>query len=295
MAMRDVTEAHFLHQRSGLEAVLRPPVSQPAALAWLKGREELIAAGRDGTLHAVDPVLGTRVVARDLGSPVVLALHPDRKRFLVVDRHGVWTVGKLTGSIDATGDLEWTGEISGFWLGEYAVLVGDSGKERVLVILGDGEIKARMVVPARSVPLAGEDGKLALAISTPAGLEIVKVARNTKYPEHEPTAHRLRACGKHVIGLTATGVAVWGREGGQPRSMRLPDLTAGDMDPAGEYLGLGTRTGAVALAALQKVDARAKPHLVKAFEEPVTSVAFSDRGQWLATGGEALQIWTWED
>ena len=40
---------------------------------------------------------------------------------------------------------------------------------------------------------------------------------------------------------------------------------------------------------------RIKPDLVRAFESPVTSIAFSQRGRWLATGAEGLRIWTWED
>ena len=38
-----------------------------------------------------------------------------------------------------------------------------------------------------------------------------------------------------------------------------------------------------------------RPDLIKAFEQPVTSVAFSTRGRWLATAAEGVQIWTWED
>ena len=63
----------------------------------------------------------------------------------------------------------------------------------------------------------------------------------------------------------------------------------------GSVLGLGTRHGAVALARVDKLDGRAHPDLVKAFDCPVTTVSFSQRGRWLATGGDRLQLWTWED
>ena len=59
---REVTEAHYLHERSGLEAVLRPPVKHPTALKWVPKREELIVATREGEIVTVDPVLGTRVI-----------------------------------------------------------------------------------------------------------------------------------------------------------------------------------------------------------------------------------------
>ena len=77
--------------------------------------------------------------------------------------------------------------------------------------------------------------------------------------------------------------------------MRLPDLTAGDISADGQYLGLGARNGAVALARMDRIEKRVKPDLVRAFNGPVTSVAFSERGKWLATGAEALRIWSWED
>jgi hypothetical protein len=77
--------------------------------------------------------------------------------------------------------------------------------------------------------------------------------------------------------------------------MRLPDLTAGDIRSDGGYLGLGTRNGAVALARMDRMDRRVRPDLVRAFNGPVTSVAFSSRGRWLATGAEGLRIWSWED
>ena len=69
---REVTEAHYLHERSGLEAVLRPPVRNPTALCWIPKREELLAATRDGELISVDPVLGTRVVAESIGETAVI-------------------------------------------------------------------------------------------------------------------------------------------------------------------------------------------------------------------------------
>jgi hypothetical protein len=291
--MRDVTEAHFLHQRSGLEAVLRPPVPGPTALAWVPGREELVAAGRDGGLHVVDPVLGTRVAAQGLGEVSLLAIHPDRKRYLVANREE-WILGKLSGGVDFRGKHGFSGPVNGFWIGEFAIFAGEGPRSRQLIIVQNAEERARIDLPARAVPVQGENDKLVLARSNAAGLEVVKFGKQISWSDIEATAHRLIPCGKHVIGLTQTGVAVWERTGGQPRSMRLPDLTAGDVSPDGAWLGLGTRTGAVALAAVAKVDARAKPHLVKAFDQAVTAVAFSARGQWLATAAEGLQIWTWE-
>ena len=103
--MRDVTEAHFLHQRQGLEPVFRPPVPRVTALAWIPGREELVACSEDGSMHIIDPVLGTRVAHRDLGEVNVLSLHPDRKRWLGLTRSGEWMVGRFGGGIEHRGQL----------------------------------------------------------------------------------------------------------------------------------------------------------------------------------------------
>lgn len=293
--MRDVTEAHFLHQRSGLEPVFRPPVQFPTALAWIPGREELVAAAKDGTLHLIDPVLGTRIAQRDLGECAVLSVHSDRKRYFALNREGEFVFGKLDAGIEHRGKHPFVGGMEGFWIGDYAVICGDGVAGRSLVIVGDGVEKGKLDLPARTVPMLGDNNKLWLARSNQAGLEIVKFGKNVQFSDIEGTQHRLRACGGHILGFTGTGVAIWDRNGGQPRSMRLTDLTTGDINGSGAFLGLGTRSGAVALAVVNKLDARARPHLVKAFDQAVTCVAFSDRGRWLATGAEGLQVWTWED
>lgn len=144
------------------------------------------------------------------------------------------------------------------------------------------------------VPTLSPDGRPLLCRSTDAGLSVISTRE--QFPKDlESTAHRLQPSHQFVIGYTSTGICVWGQEGGQPRSMRLPDLTAGDISHDGQYLGLGTRNGAVALARMDRIEKRVRPDLVRAFKGPVTSVSFSERGKWLATGAEALRIWSWED
>jgi hypothetical protein len=294
---REVTEAHYLHERSGLEAVLRPPVKQPTALAWVPRKEELVAATRDGELVSVDPILGTRVLAEGVGETAVLDLHDDGKRFLIVTREGKWRIGNLrTGEVLFEDRHAFLGGMNAFFLKEYVILVGDEGEERFLYIYTTaGERKGRARVPEKVVPLVGPDEKLLLARSTPAGLSVIPFPAG-RFPKDLPsTVHRLRPSTVHVLGFTTTGICVWGQEGGQPQSMRLPDLTAGDISKDGAYLGLGTRNGAVALARVDRIDKRVRPDLVRAFNGPVTSVAFSSRGRWLATGAEGLRIWSWED
>ncbi|MCB9669767.1 MAG: WD40 repeat domain-containing protein [Alphaproteobacteria bacterium] len=297
---REVTEAHYLHERSGLEAVLRPPVKQPTALAWVPKREVLIVATRDGELVSVDPVLGTRVITESIGEAGVLALHEDRKRYLTMNRQGGWTVGTLDGETLINARHTYLGGMDGFFAGEYVVMLGDEGDgKRTLSIFKEDRRTAHLKLPSRVSATVSANGGLLLLRSTHAGLEVLPLGALKKGRSFqkgmESTMHRLRPSGPHILGFTSTGIAIWNEKGGQPKSMRLPDLTAGDISHAGEYLGLGTRNGAVALSRISSLEKRVHPDLVRAFNSPVTSVAFSQRGRWLATGAEGLRIWSWED
>jgi hypothetical protein len=181
---------------------------------------------------------------------------------------------------------------------KHALIVGDEPDSRMMMVvsLDTGDVTARVRLPARVVPTLSLEGRPLLCRSTPAGLSVIQLGRGSAFPKDlESTAHRLKATGEHILGFTSSGICVWGQEGGVPRSMRLPDLTAGDISRDGQHLGLGTRGGAVVLARMDRIDKRARPDLVRAFNQPVASVAFSQRGRWLATGAEALRIWSWED
>ena len=295
---REVTEAHYLHERSGLEAVLRPPVKYPTALRWVPGREELVAATREGQLIHVDPVLGTRQIADNIGETAVLDVHSDRQRYLAVSRAGAWRIGTLRGGVLHEGEHAFVGAMDGFLAGRHAVLVGDEHGARFMQILTleDGQPGSRIRLPTRVAATLSPTGRPLLCRSTAAGLKVIPLGHGHAFPRDlESTAHRLRPTGEFVLGFTGTGICVWGQEGGVPRSMRLPDLTAGDISRDGRYLGLGTRNGAVALARMDRMEKRVRPDLVRAFSAPVTSVAFSERGRWLATGAEGLRIWSWED
>lgn len=292
--MREVTEAHYLHERHGLEAVLRPPVGYPTALAWVPKREELLVTTREGKLHSVDPVLGTRVVAEDVGEAAALDIHDDRKRYLVVARDGRWRVGDLSGNVLHVGKHDLLSHIDAFFYENYVVLTGDTVEGRFLLVFADGERKSTVRLP-KGVIAFPKDGQLLLARSTAQGLQVIPLAKDSRFEKVEATGHVLARCGEHILGMTATGIAVWTSQGGVPHSMRMPEITAADLSHDGVFLGMGTRHGAVALARLDKVDKRVHPDLVKAFDNPVTTVKFSERGRWLATGGDRLQIWTWED
>lgn len=295
---RQVTEAHYLHSRTGLEPVLQPPVHEPTALRWVPGREELVAATRAGELVLVDPVLGTRTLARDLGETAALAVHADRERYLTVSRTGDWRVGSLkSGEVLSAGRHRFIGGMDVVIAENHALLIGDEHGARVLCILSleSGEITGRARLPERVAALLSA-GQPMLARSTAAGLKVIPLGKNHRFPEAlDSTAHRLKPTGPSVLGFTTTGICVWEKEGGVPRSMRLPDVTAGDVSADGRYLGLGTRHGSVALALIDSIDKRVHPDLVRAFDGPVTTVEFSSKGRWLATGAEGLRLWSWDE
>ena len=291
---REVTEAHYLHERSGLEPVLQPPVRSPCALAWMPGREQLLVAGRDGTVTSVDPVLGTRPLVTGLGEAAVLTWATDRSSWAAVCRDNTWVIADAAGQVLARGEHELLGAMDAFLVGPLLVLVGDVVEGRLLLVFRDGLIKTRARLPPDTAVLVDGDS-LVLARSMPSGLVVVPLSAGATLPKGPATGHKLRVAGRYVLGFTTTGVAVWGREGGQARSMRLPDLTAGDVSHDGRWVSLGTRSGAVALAALDRIGKRVNPDLVRAFGSPVTCAAFSQRGRWLATAAEGLRLWTWEE
>jgi hypothetical protein len=290
---REVTEAHFLHERSGLQAVLKAPVKQPTRLAWIPGREELLVTTREGELLTVDPVLGTRTLAYQIGEAAVLRVADDRQRVLIMTREGTYQIRNPRGELLLKGNHSFLGGMDGYFADPYLLIFGDEAGGRFLELRQDDVVKVRIPLPSRVIAALDPQGKGLLCRSTDAGLQVVAFGRE-KLPKDEPTAHVLRAAGKFVLGFTPTGVAVWGQEGGQPRSMRLPELTAGDVSKDGTLLGLGTRSGSVALARIDQVEKRVHPDLVRAFSTPVTCVAFASRGRWLATGAEGLWIWSWE-
>ncbi|MBA2320049.1 MAG: hypothetical protein H0V89_02740 [Deltaproteobacteria bacterium] len=274
--------------------MLRPPVKAPTALVWIPGREELLVATREGLLLTVDPVLGTRTLAENLGETAVLSAHEDRSRILVVTRQGRWKVLGARGETLNEGRHDFLGSMEGFFADPYLLLFGDEEKGRFLYLIEGDQLKHRVPLPPRVIAALSENGKGLLCRSTEQGLQVVLFGKE-KLPKDEPTLHRLRPAGRFVLGFTGTGIAVWTHAGGMPRSMRLPDITAGDISRDGTWLALGMRNGAVALSRIDRLDKRIHPDLVRAFNGPVTCVAFSSKGRWLATGAEGLRIWSWED
>jgi len=289
---REITSAHYLHDRTGLEAVVRPPVSEPTCLAWRPGSEQVLVGNRAGELFEVDPVMGTTRRAHGLGRLRTLAVHPDNERYLAISADRGFVVGEIGGPEIARGEHGLTRRMSAFWLEDYAIVSGDSGAGRAVLILRDGKVVRRIAVPHRAVPRIGPDRKLELVRSTPQGLVISRMPKTPTPVDLESTAHILRCFPTAVIGYTVIGLVVW--KGASAVSLRLADLGVAALSDDGEWVAMGTRSGAVALASLATPESRAHPDIVAAFEGPVHAVEFSNRGRWLATAGDALVLWTWD-
>ena len=72
------------------------------------------------------------------------------------------------------------------------------------------------------------------------------------------------------------------------------DVSAAAVDPAGEFVAVGTRTGDVAFAdAAQGALERARPGKIGGHSTAVRAMAFAERARWLATASDDLRIWTW--
>ncbi|MBN2799488.1 MAG: hypothetical protein JXX28_10110 [Deltaproteobacteria bacterium] len=291
--MRETHDAHYLHDRKGLEAVLRPLIKHPTAMAWSPKKAELYIADQAGTLHHLDPVLGTRVLGEGLGEISLLVVSPDGKRLLAVSRAGTWRVMEGT-ELLGEGKHPFFGNLDALFYLDRIIIAGDSMDGRMMLAAKIGGPEKKIRLPDRVVPFLGDEDSLCLGRATEAGLQVVRFGKTVRFPPVEPTKHRLVVTGRFVLGLTGTGVVVWPRTGGSPRTLRLPDITAGDVHKDGDLVALGTRGGAVALAPMEARVRGDQFDLVRAFERRITVVTFSQRGRWLATGAEGVQLWTWE-
>jgi hypothetical protein len=292
---REITEAHFLHDKRGLSMVLRPPVEGPTALVFVPGREILLAATRDGELYTIDPVLGTRRIASGLGEVGALAARDDRGAALVVSRDQRWWEITLDGKVRHQGEHPFFAGLDAFYVGEVAAFVGEGAEGRALWLVKEGQVCGRVRLPEAVAATGSVDsGQILLARSGVTGLSVLTLAKGVRFPKEELTGHRLRLSGRYILGFTPNGLAVWTHRGGSPETIRLPELSAGAISADGQYLGLGTRSGAVALARFDQKDRRVNPDLVRAFTQPVIAAAFASRGRWLATAAESVILWSWE-
>ncbi len=292
---RDLTHAHYLHAKGGLEALFRPPVGVPGSVAWKPKSEELLVGNTEGILFSVDPVMGTSQVAADLGEVVRIVCHPTDGRVWVMNSEGYWSI--LRGSeVLQTGHFPFVRGVQAFFHKAFLVMTGSKDVTREVHIWKGQHRAARIAVPDRSVPAPAPDGRLVLYRSTQAGLEVIPLTRQPTPSDIPTTAHSMRVFPTRVVGFTALGLVSWNRENiKETVSMRLMDLGEVAMNATGELVAMGTRSGAVAMSRLSSAEQRARPTLVHAFDARTRALAFSERGRWLATAGDHLVVWSWED
>ena len=286
--------AHYLHGRSGLQAILRPPVDKPASLAWLGNKEVLLVATTTGSLVEVDPVMGTRTLCPLGGEVVRLCTDTAGRLFAGFRADGLWCSASPGGEGMQEGEHGFTQPLGLFFLGRYLVMFGEVEDRREVAIFADGTERLRRKIPNKCTVFPGSDGKLWFARSTVRGFECGPLGKRTRFSEDEPTNHVLVPSAQGVLGLTSHGGVIWSPENGSSESIGLLDIHTGALSADGQLVGVGTVGGVVGLVNMQSFESRKSPFLTKAHDTPIHSVAFAGRGRWLATGADRVQLWSWD-
>ena len=293
--MRDPRDAHYLHERKEIEPVMSPPCDGVRVLDWVPGREELVVGTDDGLLVRVDPIMGSRIVADDLGEPGAMAVSPDGARVAVLVRGVGLDVRDLeTGAClfkvmsPLLADL-WAG-----WWAQGLAFAGE-GLEGRKVILVDrfGVVRARGVLPDGAVVGVGRSGGLLVGRVSDQGAEVVGLGKPLS--RKEPTRHRLRFSPTGVLfGIAEGGVTVWPGRNISPRTIRVHGVSSAAVSYDGKRIAIGTRAGGVTLSeTVTEAPARMHPGQTEGHEKPVSAVSFSERGRWFATGGEKCWLWSY--
>lgn len=288
-------DPHYLHEHSGLEAVVSPPVDGVLAAAWHPRREELVVADRDGQLSLVDPVMGTRVIADDLPEAGAIAISRDGERVAVLGR-GAPLVVRPLGAGDAHFSVP-LALLSDLWVGFFnggVAVVGQGLEGRELRVFDmAGRPRANAQVPPGVVVGLDADGRLLMGRVTSTGPEVLHIGRG-RLSRRKPTSHRLRFGQAGLLfGVAEGGVTVWPR-GAPPLTVRMFGVSAAAVSRDGQLLALGTRDGEVALAGLDSgaLD-RGRPGRTGGHDQPVRSLSFSCRGRWLASVGDRTWLWSY--
>ncbi|MCB9777247.1 MAG: hypothetical protein H6742_01620 [Alphaproteobacteria bacterium] len=288
-------DPHYRHDRSGLQAVVSPPVDDVCAVAWHPRREELVVAGRAGTLALFDPVMGTRTLADDLPEAGAVAVDGTGERVAILGRGGPLELRTLPGA-DRIARVE-VGLVSSLWVAWWrnGVVVTGKGLDgaRILVLDEQGRRRAAGALPDGVVAGVDADGRIVLGRVTSGGPEIHPLGKG-RFDRRAPTSHRLRFTGQgRLLGVAEGGVTVWEPDGSS-LTVRSFGITSAALSRDEQTVAIGTRDGGVGLAGLQagSVD-RAHPDKTGGHELAVRSVGFSRRGRWLASVGDRLWLWSW--
>lgn len=292
--MRNEGDAHFLHQRPALEALVSPGVEQPRALCWVPGDDALALVARSGAVTLFEPAFGTRAMGDAVEEPARMHIAGDR--VAVLSSTGILDVRTWpelspvyrlpTGNLSQLNVVCWGGGVA---------VVGDDAKgiRRVMALDGEGKLVGRVKVPPRVALGVLQNGFIHLARSTTEGLFVTPVGRPV--PAGEATAHTLRfGESGAVVGIASGGVTLWRSPEEAPVTVKCFDASAAAVSPDGEHLAIGTRVGRVAYATARPGAAlRGNPARVEGHNSAVTTVEFSRRGRFLATCADRCWVWSY--
>jgi WD40 repeat protein len=294
--MRGTGDSHYLHDKKGLEAVVSPPIDGVQSLCWLPGTTELLVATRGGHLVQVEPVMGTRTIATGLGEPGALAVSADRSLLAVLVRgRGVELRQVQDGRLVWTWAEPLLTRLSLCFSPEGLLVSGEGLDGRVAVVL---DAQGRVALRERLSPSAAvgvtPKGRLVLAQVTHQGPEMVVLGRG-QLSDAPTTSHRLHfSRGGLLYGIAEGGVTVWPNRDRNPITIRCFGVSCADLSQDGTRLLMGTRSGGVALAGiLADAPHRGQPGQTGGHDQPVSDVAFCDKGRWAASAGARCWLWTW--
>jgi WD40 repeat protein len=289
---RSVQQAHYQHGRKGLTLVVRPPVHDVAAMAWA-GHGRLVVGTSAGSGYVVHPALGTGELWTDRAP--VLGIGVDGGRVAVVEGDGSWRMLDLDGNEAYAADHGFIGAVDVQFDGSHVLLTGPTASDRRTVFYQDGRKVFRILMPHRTVALIDHEREIALAQSTPDGLEVLRVAPGARFRRIEQTAHVLSVASGRILGVHDRGVRVWRPETWDARDVQVSNATVATLSGDGRYAAIGTSSGGVAVVDLEDAAARAEPMTIAISRAPIRSLAFSERGHWLASGADTLAVWTWDE
>ena len=291
--MRDQRDAHYLHERKEIEPLISPPIDEARVLDWIPEREELVVAAATGVLAVVDPVMGTRTLADDVGEPGALSVSPDGKRAAVLVRGVGLDLRDLSTGACIFKVMEpllkdlWVG----FWREGICFAGEDLEGRRALLVDRFGVVRARVRLPEGAVVGVGKSGGLLIGRVSDEGVEVVGLGQPLS--RRQPTRHRLRfSQGGELYGIAEGGVTIWPSPRHPPFTIRLHGATCAALNAPNEKVAVGTRNGGVTVTdVLADAPQRCHPGQTEGHEKPVQAISFSTKGRWFATAGEVCWLW----
>lgn len=269
-----------------LELLLRPRVPMPTALSW-RDDGVLLVASANGTLVAVDPQAGTRVVLT-LDAPV-LGMVRAGPHLVVADAAG--TVTWLDGALQpvAHGVHEIGDAVAMLPDGDTVLFSGDGPTgRRVEVHLPDGSRK-RYGLPPGALGFHGTTGLEALWASD-RGVERAPLQRGGTFYGSTPDDTTLLVGGGHVFRVHRERVDRIAPDGATAATWGIHGVIAAHGDAA--QVAFGTVDGGVTVSPATPGAGTHRPTTAHVCSEPVAAVAVDPTGRWVAAASGRVTLWS---